>query len=518
MAAAYTRYEQRSHYTAALLRKRRETDGCKKRLDCPMDTFLNFIDGRFQPPENDRWLSVHEPATGLRYARVAASGPDDVEHAVAAAQAALPDWATMPADARSRLLNRIAQGIETHKEALVALESLDTGKPESLARRVDIARAALNFRFYAAATTQFFSESHNSTGALNVTLRNPIGTAGCISPWNLPLYLLSWKVAPALAAGCTVVAKPSEWTPATAARLAAIATEAGLPNGVLNIIHGTGLSAGQALVEHPNVAALSFTGGTQTGAEIARRAAPQFKKLSLELGGKNPTIIFADCDFDAAVSGAIRAAFSNQGEICLCGSRILVEYPLYAQFREAFTQAAKHLRIGDPKDPKTDIGAIISQSHYEKILSFLAQAEKDGGRILLGGKAVTLEGRLKQGWYVSPTVIENLDNQSTLNQEEIFGPVVTLIPFKDETEALKLSNEIRYGLAASLWTENLGKALRVAEQLQAGLIWVNCWMLRDLRTPMGGLKCSGISHEGGLESLRFFTTSRNVCIRYGKSG
>ncbi len=479
-----------------------------------MERFENFIAGEFVAAKNGEWLPVYESATGEQYAEIPDSNDADIAAAVVAARAAFPAWSALPAIERGKIMERIAQGIEAHLDELVALESRDQGKPESLARRVDIPRAALNLRFYGAAASQFASEAHPTPGAFNLTLRNPLGVAGCISPWNLPLYLFTWKLAPALAAGCTVVAKPSEWTPATATRFAAIAHEAGLPPGVLNVVHGLGERAGRALVDHPDVPAITFTGGTATGADIARRAAPKFKRLSLELGGKNPTLVFADCNFDEALAGALRAAFSNQGEICLCGSRILVEKPIYKRFRDAFVAGAKKLKVGDPRDAATDIGALVSREHYDKVLGCIALAREEGGNILCGGEALKMPGRLAGGWFVAPTVIEGLANDCRSNQEEIFGPVAALIPFDGEDEALAIANDVRYGLAASLWTENLGKALRVAEHLQAGLIWVNCWMLRDLRTPMGGVKDSGIGHEGGFESMRFFTETRNLCLKY----
>jgi len=479
-----------------------------------MERFGNFINGEFVEPKGGAWLPVYEPATGQPYAEVADSDAADVETAVQAAAAAFPAWAALSGIERGQYLERMAAGIEARLDELVELESRDNGKPEALARRVDIPRAALNLRFYAAAASQFASEAHPAPGALNITLRNPVGVAGCISPWNLPLYLFTWKLVPALAAGCTVVAKPSEFTPATATRLGEIAQEAGLPPGVLNIVHGRGARVGRALIDHPDVPAISFTGGTVTGADIATRAGPKFKKLSLELGGKNPTLVFADCDFEAAVDGALRAAFTNQGEICLCGSRILVERQIYERFRDAFVKRAKELRIGDPRAADTDIGALVSKPHYDKVLSCIARAREEGANILCGGEALQLSGRLKEGWFVAPTVIDGLDTGARTNQEEIFGPVVTLMPFDGEDDALSIANDVRYGLAASLWTENLGRALRAAERLQAGLIWVNCWMLRDLRTPMGGVKDSGVGHEGGFESIRFFTDTRNLCLKY----
>ncbi len=479
-----------------------------------MERFCNFVNGEFTPAHSGQWLPVYEPATGKVYSEVADSSDADISAAVDAARQAFPAWASRSAMERGRFLEQMAQAIEADLDTLAAMESRDSGKPETVARRVDIPRAALNLRFYGAAASQFATEAHPAPHALNITLRNPVGVAGCISPWNLPLYLLTWKLAPALAAGCTVVAKPSEWTPATATHLASIARAINLPPGVLNIVHGVGSKAGQALVEHPDVSAISFTGGTATGADIAARVARKFKKLSLELGGKNPTIVFADCNFDAAVAGALRAAFSNQGEICLCGSRIFVEQSIFDRFRNAFVASAGRLCVGDPRDQDTDVGAIISQPHFERVLRYIELAREEGGTILCGGKTLTLPGSLTGGWFVAPTVIAGLDNTCRINQEEIFGPVVTLMPFEGEQAAIEAANEVRYGLAASLWTESLGRALRVSERLQAGLIWVNCWMLRDLRTPMGGIKHSGIGREGGFESMRFFTDARNICLNY----
>ncbi|HSC48365.1 MAG TPA: aldehyde dehydrogenase [Gammaproteobacteria bacterium] len=475
----------------------------------------NYIDGRPAAPRAGGWLDNSEPATGQVYSRIPASNADDVAAAVTAAERAYPTWSGLPASDRSQWLLRLAAHVERDLEKLVRAESLDSGKPVGLARSLDIPRAVSNLRFFAAAASQFASESHAmESGAINYTLRSPLGVVGCISPWNLPLYLFTWKIAPALAAGNCVVAKPSEITPMTAYLFGELCQEAGLPPGVLNIVHGLGPQAGTALVEHPGVKAVSFTGGTKTGADIAARAAPKFKKLSLELGGKNPTLVFADCDWDAALAGALRSAFSNQGEICLCGSRIYVERGIYTRFRDEFTARAKALKLGDPMEETTEQGALASAAHMQKVLGYIDLARQEGGTILCGGDRVKLSGRCAGGWFVEPTVIEGLDSTCRVNQEEIFGPVATLIPFDDEEEAVAQANGTPYGLAASLWSQDLSRCHRLAAQLEAGLIWVNCWLLRDLRVPMGGMKQSGLGREGGFEAMRFFTEARNVCIKY----
>ena len=379
---------------------------------------------------------------------------------------------------------------------------------------MDIPRASANMRFYATAAMNVSSESHFTEGeAINYTLRTPIGVVGCISPWNLPLYLFTWKIAPALAAGCTVVAKPSELTPMTAFLFSKLCIEAGLPSGVLNIVHGLGNKVGQAIVEHPTITAISFTGGTITGKTIAATAAPMFKKLSLELGGKNPSIIFADCDFEKAVATSIRSSFSNQGEICLCGSRILVEQSLYDRFVNEFVKQTKALTVGDPREEKTNMGALVSEAHMNKVLSYIQLAKQEGGTILTGGNLLKVSGRCEQGYFVEPTVITGLNQQCRTNQEEIFGPVVTIMPFDSEKEAISLANSTVYGLAATIWTENLTRAHRVAHEVKSGIIWINCWMLRDLRTPFGGMKQSGVGREGGWEAMKFFTEVKNVCVK-----
>lgn len=480
-----------------------------------MRTLSNYIAGELVAPESARYLEDLEPATGQPLAKVPDSDARDIGSAVAAAAAAFPAWSGAPAAERSRVLFQIAELIDARLEQLARDESLDTGKPLDLARSLDIPRASANFRFFAGAILHGHSEAHvTDHTALNYTLRRPRGVAGLISPWNLPLYLLSWKIAPALAAGNTAVAKPSELAPLTAFRLAELCREAGLPAGVLNIVHGSGRDAGAALVAHPAVRTISFTGGTATGALIAATAAPDFKRLTLEMGGKNPALLFADADLDLALPGIVRAAFTNQGQICLCGSRILVESAIFPDFLTRFVAAVRALKVGDPLAPGTQIGAVVSAAHRAKIEGYLDAARADGGIFHCGGgRPAGLPARCRDGFFVEPTVISGLSMACRVNQEEIFGPVVTITPFGSEAEAVALANQSPYGLAASLWTGDLTRAHRVADQVACGTVWVNCWLLRDLRVPFGGLGQSGLGTEGGEEALRFFTDSKNVCVR-----
>ena len=473
----------------------------------------NYIDGAFAAPSNGRYLDNYEPATGKVYSLIPDSDATDVARAVAAAKRAFPEWSGLTAAERSKHLMRIANRIEERLEELAAAESRDNGKPYKLACTVDIPRARDNFAFYATAILHDASEAHDmGAQGFNYTLRRPIGVAACISPWNLPLYLFSWKIAPALAAGNTVVAKPSEVTPYTAYLLSEILHEVGLPAGVLNIVHGTGPGVGEPLVTHPDVPLISFTGGTATGARINTLAAPSFKKLSLELGGKNPNVIFADCDFEAMLRSTLLSSFSNQGQICLCGSRILVERPIYDRFVAEFSQRVAALRVGLPQDPDTQIGAVVSASHRDKIMSYIELAQQEGGQIECGGHTVTIASA-PDGYYIAPTVITGLTMDCRTNQEEIFGPVVTVMAFDTESEALELANATRYGLAATVWTSDLKRAHRVAHEIDAGIVWINSWLVRDLRTPFGGVKQSGIGREGGFEALRFFTEPKNIFIK-----
>lgn len=479
-----------------------------------MQKILNYINGELIAPQSDKWLDNYNPATGKVYSLIPDSDSADVEAAYAAAKAAFPEWSTLSKDKRSAYLLKIAALIEQHLDRLALAESIDNGKPLKLAKTVDIPRAASNFHFYGTAILHYASHAHSMEDmAINYTLRQPVGVAGCISPWNLPLYLFSWKVAPALAAGCTVVAKPSEVTPMTAYLLSEICIEAGLPKGVFNIVHGLGGKVGNAIVSHKDIPLISFTGGTATGKHIAGIAAPMFKKLSLELGGKNPNIIFADCEYEKMLATTLQSSFANQGQICLCGSRIFIERPLYEKFKTDFVSRVKALKVGIPQEEGTKVGAVVSQSHQEKILSYIELARQEGGTVLTGGNKVTLEGEYAGGYYIEPTVIEGLRFDCRTNQEEIFGPVVTLTPFDTEEEVLKMANSTTYGLASIVWTEHLTRAHRMAHQLHAGIVWINCWLLRDLRTPFGGVKASGVGREGGFEALDFFTEPKNVCVK-----
>ncbi len=479
-----------------------------------MIKIANYIDGKLIAPSSGNHLDNYNPAEGKVYSLIPDSDENDVSKAVAAAKKAFPEWSSISSEKRSAILSRIADLIDRDFEKLSLTESIDNGKPLKQARSLDIPRAAANIRFYATAAVHFASEAHiTDIQAINYTTRSPIGVVGCISPWNLPLYLFTWKIAPALAAGCTVVSKPSELTPMTAYLFSQLCIEAGLPPGVLNVIHGLGPKAGQAIIEHQDVAAISFTGGTVTGKKIAATAAPMLKKLSLELGGKNPNIIFADCDFEQALNTTIQSSFSNQGEICLCGSRIFVERSLHNRFVEEFVKRTQALMVGDPLEESTHLGSLVSEGHMNKVLSYIELAKQEGGKILTGGARVMVPGRCANGYFVGPTVVVGLNHLCRTNQEEIFGPVVTIMPFDTEEEVLEFANSTTYGLSATIWTENLKRAHRISASVKSGIVWVNCWLFRDLRTPFGGMKQSGVGREGGWEALKFFTETRNVCIK-----
>ncbi|MDF1663849.1 MAG: aldehyde dehydrogenase [Planctomycetota bacterium] len=477
-------------------------------------TIQNLIGGQELDAIAGATIENTSPTRGQVIARIPRSQKADMAAAISAAKTAFRgEWSQWSRLERADLLDAIADKIDAHKDELAKLESLDNGKPIKLALAVDIPRAAANFRFFAGAIRHDKTDCHSMPGAINYTVRKAIGVAGLITPWNLPLYLLTWKIAPALAMGNTVVAKPSELTPMTAARLGQLIHELEIPPGVVNIVHGLGAEAGQALVEHPDVSLISFTGGTVTGRAVAATAAPQFKKLSLELGGKNPTIVFADANFDDAVEGSLRAGFLNQGQICLCGSRILVEESIADRFEAALIAKAKEMKVGDPSNPKTDVGALISTAHREKVESYIELGRKEGGTIACGGNRPDLGDALNSGAYLNPTIITGLGSHCRAATEEIFGPVVSVHRFKDEEEALAMANGVRYGLCASVWTENLSRAHRVSAKLDTGMVWVNTWLLRDLRVPFGGMKESGVGREGGRYSLEFFSESRNICIK-----
>ena len=479
-----------------------------------LEQIHNFIDGEFVRPGSGSYLENIEPATGRAYSLVPDSDSRDVELAVAAAEKAFPSWARTPAADRSRILLRIADLIDRDLEKFARAESIDTGKPLSLARSLDIPRASSNFRFFATAILHTENEAHVMDGiAFNYTLRQPRGIVGLISPWNLPLYLLSWKIAPAIAVGNTAVAKPSELTPMTAFLLCEICREAGLPKGVLNIVHGTGPNVGAAITAHPRIGTISFTGGTLTGRKVAEAGASLFKKISLELGGKNPNIIFADADLEAAIAGSVRSSFANQGQVCLCGSRVFVERPKYDEFVRSFVERVGQLKQGDPLEPTTDQGAIVSKTQLDKVKFYVDLAREEGGAIAVGGIVPEPPNeRCRDGYFFPPTVITGLPVACRVNREEIFGPVVTITPFESEEEVIRYANDVEYGLSSSIWTQNLNRAYRVAEQIHTGTVWVNCWLVRDLRVPFGGMKQSGVGREGGEEALRFFTEPKNVCI------
>ena len=478
-----------------------------------MDDLHNYIGGQFLTHSGGQWMNNTEPATGSHICRIPLSDASDVDAAVDAARSAQPAWAALSHSERAGWLDRIADALEARYEDIAVLESRDTGKPISLARAVDAHRSVSNFRFFAGILREHEEEVFEMTSATNYVVNKPVGVGALITPWNLPLYLLSWKVAPAIGMGNTVVCKPSELTPLTADLMMRVIDEVGLPAGVVNLVHGEGAGAGAPLVSHSDVDLVSFTGGTSTGEKVAASAAPAFKKLSLELGGKNASIVFADCDMDSTVAGVVRAGFLNQGQVCLCGSRVLVEDSAYAEFRDRFVDAVEAMRIGDPSEESTDLGALISEEHLAKVQGYVELAKQEGGVLLTGGTPCLPSG-FEGGNWMAPTVIEGLSPDSRCSTEEIFGPVVTLHPFGSEDEAVAIANNTRYGLAGSVWTSDLDKGRRVSEAIDSWSVWVNTWLHRDLRVPFGGVKDSGVGREGGKWSLGFFSEAMNVCVKH----
>ncbi|MEO8000573.1 MAG: aldehyde dehydrogenase [Arenimonas sp.] len=478
-------------------------------------TIFNTIGNKQTAAHGDAWLDVINPATAECIARCPDSDEGDIESAVIAARKAFPQWSRLSNGERAAWLNKLADALEHNIDAFALAETNNAGKPLALSRNIEMPRAVENLRFFASCATQFSSESHHGQAGWNVTTHSPLGIVACISPWNLPLYLFTWKIAPALAAGNCVIAKPSEITPITAAMFGELAQKIGFPEGVLNIVHGLGHKVGQFLVEHTDVKAVSFTGSTAVGRKIAEHCGPTLKKASLELGGKNPTIIFADAPRKNLIDTLMRSAFQNSGQICLCGSRILIEKSIYKEIRDEFIERVKHLRVGDPMDAKSQMGSMISKTHFDKVMSHIELAKAEGGELLCGGNAILPSGRCEQGWFIAPTVFENLGPYTRTNQEEIFGPLVTLQAFEDETEAVALANASEYGLAASIWTSDIRRAHHVANAVECGIIWINTWLQRDLRTPFGGMKQSGLGREGGLDAMRFFTETKNICLDLG---
>ena len=475
----------------------------------------NYIGGKATAPKNGLYLDNYEPATGKVYCQVPDSDEEDINLAVSAAKEIFPWWSKRTPEQRSQVLLSIADRLELAADDLARAETRDQGKILAQSREIEIPRAIYNFRYFATKILHTGSQAHNSErlGALSYTHRSPIGVAGLISPWNLPLYLLTWKIAPALACGNTVVCKPSELTPMTAFLLGELLNEAGVPHGVVNIVFGTGHKAGAALTAHPEVPLLSFTGGTATGRKVMEAAIPKIKKTSLELGGKNAALIFADCNLSEAAISSVRAAFQNQGEICLCNSRILVEEKVYEAFVEKFIGTASLIRPGNPEDKEIQMGPLVSKDHRNKVQSYIELAKTEGGTIRLGGKVPNLPAPYNEGYFLEPTVITGLTPNCRVMKEEIFGPVVSIVPFKDEKEAIAIANSVEYGLSASVWTNDVSRANRVAQSLQVGTVWVNSWMLRDLAMPFGGSKFSGLGREGGEHSLDFFSETKTICLK-----
>jgi aminomuconate-semialdehyde/2-hydroxymuconate-6-semialdehyde dehydrogenase len=471
----------------------------------------NFINGEFF--SSDQNLDDINPANGQIIASIPNSSRKEVDLAVQAADSSRESWSALSIDERALWLSKIADALEIRSEEIASLESLDTGKPISLARAVDASRSVANFRFFGEFAKDFQQENFEMDDATNHVILKPVGIAGLITPWNLPLYLLSWKIAPAIVMGNTVIAKPSELTPLTANLLAEVIHEVGLPKGVVNIVHGLGSDVGQAIVEHPKINLISFTGGTTTGKKVAETAAPMFKKLSLELGGKNATIVLDDADIEATIPGVARAGFLNQGQVCLCGSRIFVSKKIWDDFVPKFVNYVKNMKIGDPSSDDSELGALVSFAHRDKVESYIHLAQREGGEILCGGKSPGLDAPFDKGAFLEPTIVSGLSHLSRTATEEIFGPVVTIHPFESDKEAIEMANCTDYGLAGSVWTGDSERGKRVAEKIETGMVWVNTWLHRDLRVPFGGIKNSGVGREGGRWSLGFFSEAINICVK-----
>lgn len=478
-----------------------------------MQKINNFINGEYVAPESGNYMDNYNPATGEVYSQLADSEAVDVVRAFQAAHKAFEDWSKRPVQERTQILLKVADLIEERKIDFAEAESRDMGKPLWLAKDVDMNRAVLNFRFFANRMLQHQEKASDMDGGgINYSRHEPIGVTGLISPWNLPLYLMTWKIAPSLAVGNTAICKPSELSPMTATMLGEVFNEAGLPPGVCNIVHGRGEKVGDALVTHPGIPLISFTGGTDTGAKILERAAPHFKKMGMELGGKNANIIFNDADLEKCIAMTLKSSFLNSGQVCLCGSRIYVQQDIYDSFMEKFVKATKDIRLGDPMDPNTFMGPVVSKDQYDKIKKTIEQAVKEGGKILAGDENLQLPENNEKGYFIRPTIIADLTDCSDIWYNEVFGPVVTVRPFKYKHEAVKLANTSSYGLSATIWTTHLNTAHKVAQDLKAGTVWVNTWTKRDLRVPFGGYKASGVGREGGDYSIDFYTEQKNICI------
>ncbi|MBK64920.1 MAG: 2-hydroxymuconic semialdehyde dehydrogenase [Euryarchaeota archaeon] len=474
---------------------------------------MNYINGNFCPQTSGKWITNLNPATGEEICKVPISNSKDVKEAINSAKNAYPNWSKYTPHERAIWLDKIADKLEEMFEEIAQLESMDTGKPISLSRNVDANRSVANFRFFSELIRGMEIEEFEMKDATNYVIQKPNGIGALITPWNLPLYLLSWKVAPAIGMGNTVVCKPSELTPMTADLLMRAVDEIGLPAGVINLVHGNGIETGSLLVEDSDIDFVSFTGGTVTGSKVASSAASTFKKLSLELGGKNSSIVFADCDFEKTIAGVVRSGFLNQGQICLCGSRIFIEEEIYEDFKNRLINAVEEMKIGDPLDEETDLGALISKEHLSKIEYYANLAIEEGGTLLTGG-VPCLPKAFENGNWMAPIIVEGLSPESRCSKEEIFGPMVTLHIFKEESELIKMVNNTRYGLAGSIWTKDLDKGRRLSESIETGMIWINTWLHRDLRVPFGGVKDSGVGREGGKWSLGFFSEAMNVCVKH----